>query len=196
MFSGTADFDPALTYFLSEQVGGSTYDIFFAKYDNLANFLWAKSMGSTYPDAGNSIALSPIGSGIYLTGYFTNSIDLDPGPGNATYTLQTGNESIFLAKYSNTVTNIFNEQANENITLSAYPNPSKETITIKTGRGTFIATSNLKIVNTLGETVYQKQIVNTQTPIQLDVSFLKAGLYVVSLSSQKGNGYARFMKLE
>lgn len=193
-FNGISDFDPNFGAANLTAIG--TDDVFFAKYDSYGNYLWAKNIGGNFDDEATSIKLAPNGNSIFLTGFFTNSIDLDPGPGNATYTFQTGNESIFLAKYSNTVTNIFNEQANENITLSAYPNPSIETITIKTGQGTFIARSTLKIANTLGETVYQKQIVNTQTPIQLDVSFLKAGFYVVGVNTEKGSGYARFMKVE
>ncbi|MFH1335205.1 MAG: hypothetical protein ABII96_01695, partial [Candidatus Zixiibacteriota bacterium] len=73
-------------------------DIFFAKYDSLGNYLWAKSTGGSSYEVGNSIAVDDLGS-VYLTGPFSGTnVDFDPGP--TTVNLNSaGGYDIFLAKY-------------------------------------------------------------------------------------------------
>ncbi|MGI8893796.1 MAG: SBBP repeat-containing protein [Bacteroidia bacterium] len=76
-FDGIVDFDPNLSgnYYLTS-AGGS--DIYILKLDANGNFLWAKSMGGSLGDEGNSIAIDA-GGNIYTTGYFRNTADFDPG---------------------------------------------------------------------------------------------------------------------
>ncbi|MEI6456258.1 MAG: SBBP repeat-containing protein [bacterium] len=73
------DFDPGEgSALLSSSVGT---DIFFAKYDSLGNYLWAKSIGSTSDDVGARIAVDDEGN-VYITGWFESvNVDFDPGPG-------------------------------------------------------------------------------------------------------------------
>jgi gliding motility-associated-like protein len=59
-------------------------------------FEWAKSMGGTDNEAGNSMAVDASGN-IYTTGYFGGSADFDPGTG--TFNLSAGaNPDIFVLK--------------------------------------------------------------------------------------------------
>lgn len=53
-----------------ESIG--SYDIFIAKYDEAGNYIWAKNMGGTQTDQGNSICADSIGN-IYITGFYCNS---------------------------------------------------------------------------------------------------------------------------
>ena len=94
-FNGTVDFNPGAG--IANLIAISGYDIFFAKYNANGNYIWAKSMGSTSEDFGNSIALDKYGN-CYLSGYFQNTPDFDPGPGIANLTA-VGGEDIFFAKY-------------------------------------------------------------------------------------------------
>ncbi len=99
-FRLTADFDPgtgsADTAYLT---GAGWEDIFFAKYSNSGDYIWAKSLGGPFEaDIGNSIALDDSGN-VYLTGYFRDTADFDPGPGTANL-ISAGNPDIFFAKYS------------------------------------------------------------------------------------------------
>lgn len=95
-FNGTADFDPGTgTYNLTP--AGST-DIYLAKYDASGNFIWVKSMGGTNSDVASALAVDASGN-TYITGYFTETADLDPGSGTQNLVSLNGN-NIFIAKYS------------------------------------------------------------------------------------------------
>jgi hypothetical protein len=95
-FQLTCNFNPNGTANLTTNGG---YSIFFAKYSNSGNYLWAKNFGSagigTIQEA-NAIALDKQGS-IFLTGYFTGTTNLNPaGVHNIT---SNGTQDIFIAKY-------------------------------------------------------------------------------------------------
>ncbi len=45
------------------------------------NWLWAKAMGGTDDDRGNSIAIDPASGDVYTTGPFWGTVDFDPGAG-------------------------------------------------------------------------------------------------------------------
>ncbi|MDX2173949.1 MAG: SBBP repeat-containing protein [Bacteroidota bacterium] len=79
-FSGTADFDPgAGTYTLASN--GSS-DNYVAKLNSTGNFVWAKQIGGS--SAEKSFWLSLDGAGnVYTTGYFSTTVDFDPGAGVA-----------------------------------------------------------------------------------------------------------------
>ncbi|HLG36293.1 MAG TPA: T9SS type A sorting domain-containing protein [Bacteroidia bacterium] len=79
-FGGTVDFDPGTGVFNLTSTGLN--DIFISKLDSSGNFIWAKAMGGTSQDFGESIVLDSEGSGhIYTTGYFNGTVDFDPGTG-------------------------------------------------------------------------------------------------------------------
>jgi Beta-propeller repeat len=93
-FTGTADFDPGAATFNLTAAGGS--DIFVSKLDAAGNFVWAKRMGGTGADGGSSITVDASGN-VYTTGYFTGTVDFDPGA--ATFNLTAaGLDDIFVSK--------------------------------------------------------------------------------------------------
>jgi hypothetical protein len=87
----TSDFDPGPDEFLLTAFSG-TGDVFIQKLDSDGNFIWAKSIyGYGYDDQASSIDVSPDGNEIYISGFFQDSADFDPGVG--TYLVeQTGIE--------------------------------------------------------------------------------------------------------
>lgn len=96
-FFGTLDFDPGPgEAYLSSNTENSA-DIFIAKYDASGNLIFVKAIGGPGYDQGNAIALDANGH-IYITGYFNQTVDFDPGSGQANRTTQ-GSNDIFLAKY-------------------------------------------------------------------------------------------------
>ncbi len=98
VFGGTVNFDPGsgTANLIST---GTTRDMFFAKYDSAGNYVWAKSIGGI--QANNEVMdIALDGSGyLYLTGYFTNTVDFDPGSGTTNLTSTGRSSDAFLAKY-------------------------------------------------------------------------------------------------
>ncbi|HNR86597.1 MAG TPA: SBBP repeat-containing protein, partial [Taishania sp.] len=77
-FNNSVDFDPgAGVYNLSSQ---GNADVFILKLDALGDFVWAKTLGGTAADYGQSITVD-INNNIYITGYFNGTVDFDPGVG-------------------------------------------------------------------------------------------------------------------
>ena len=95
----TSDFDPGPG--VTNISVDSPADAFVAKYDPDGRLLFALKLdgSATYPYSGSveGIATNATGN-IFVTGYFDNAIDFDPGPGSTTLTTNGGND-IFLAKY-------------------------------------------------------------------------------------------------
>ncbi len=76
-FAGTVDFDPGPGVF---NLTASSSDIFILKLDANGNLLWVKDSESSGADFANDIACDN-NSNLYVTGYFSDSVDFDPGPG-------------------------------------------------------------------------------------------------------------------
>ena len=94
-FNGTADFDPDGGVTNLTSVG--SVDVFIAKYDSSGGLVWAKGVGGTGADNGNSIQVDSSGN-TYVTGYFNGTVDFDPD-GGVTNLTSVGSEDIFIAKY-------------------------------------------------------------------------------------------------
>ncbi len=92
-FMGTADFDPSAGTFILTSAGRE--DIFISKLDTDGNFVWAKAMGGTFLDLGNSIAVDAEGN-VYSTGLFEGTADFDPGI--STFNLTAVSPTIFISK--------------------------------------------------------------------------------------------------
>lgn len=60
------------------------------------NYEWAKKMGGAGFEQGNDIAVDEAGN-VYATGYFSGTVDFDPGAGIANLT-STGESNIFICK--------------------------------------------------------------------------------------------------
>lgn len=97
-FGATCDFDPGLgTFFITANVGVTeNSDIFVSKLDQYGNFIWAKGIGGSDFDEGYGIDVDKFGN-VYTTGYFSNTVDFDPGV-NVSNNTSFGNYDIFVLK--------------------------------------------------------------------------------------------------
>ncbi|MEO5350176.1 MAG: SBBP repeat-containing protein, partial [Magnetococcus sp. YQC-3] len=93
-FSGTVDFDPGEGVSNLTSAGG--WDIFIQKLDASGNLMWAKRAGAQSGDQGYSLKVDDTGN-VYLTGYFQNTVDFDPGEGVTNLTSE-GSTDIFIQK--------------------------------------------------------------------------------------------------
>ncbi|MEP7374766.1 MAG: SBBP repeat-containing protein [Chitinophagaceae bacterium] len=92
-FTGTADFDPGPGVFNLITRNGIS-NVCIAKLGKDGNFIWAKQL-----TGGNQWCYSTTldnNGGLYITGYFGNTSDFDPGPG--VYNLSTPRYDVFICK--------------------------------------------------------------------------------------------------
>ncbi len=96
-FSDKIDVDPSSgTYNLSTR-SSSNYDIFICKYSNNSKLIWAKSLVNLRFCGITQIALDP-NQNLIVTGWFRDSIDLDPSSNKAMrYSINA--YSLFIAKF-------------------------------------------------------------------------------------------------
>ncbi len=71
------------------------HDIFIAKIDTDGNLIWSKTIGGSETDACESLIIS--NDNIYATGYFSGTVDFDPGSGINAIT-STGVEDAYVLK--------------------------------------------------------------------------------------------------
>jgi hypothetical protein len=100
-FQGTCDFDPGPG--IDEHISNGGCDIYLAKFSADGNFIWARTWGGQRSDvfleSGADIALG-LKQDIYVSGYFSNSVDFDPGSGEDWHTLvNEGGGASFVSKF-------------------------------------------------------------------------------------------------
>jgi hypothetical protein len=96
VFQGTVDFDPG-TGTDNRTSNAGSMDIYLTKYDVSGSYQWTKVVGGASSDYGISVATDSSGN-VYLTGYFTGTVDFDPGTGTDNRT-SLGVDDIYLTKY-------------------------------------------------------------------------------------------------
>jgi alpha-tubulin suppressor-like RCC1 family protein len=93
-FQGTVDFDPGAA--TTNLTSAGSDDIFISQLDLSGNLIWAKRIGGSGVDNGNSIAVDSTGN-VYTTGLFSGTADFDPGA--VTFNLTTaGQTDAFVSK--------------------------------------------------------------------------------------------------
>jgi hypothetical protein len=95
-FDALTDFDPGNG--ISNLSSAGYTDIFFAKYDQAGNYIYAKRLGSTGYDYGSGMVVDGSGN-VFLTGSFENAVDFDPDPAGLANVITAGRSDIFIAKY-------------------------------------------------------------------------------------------------
>lgn len=78
VFQDTVDFDPGAG--VTELISEGSQDVFILKLNSSGDFQWARSLGGSSIERGNSIAIDHSGN-VLVTGSFRNTADLDPGSG-------------------------------------------------------------------------------------------------------------------
>ena len=193
-FRNTIDFDPDGGV-LNLSANGTNSDIYFAKLDSNGSLIWVRQMGATGIDAGIDIALGSINNDVYLTGLFQSQCDFDPDTASSAL-LNTGTfkSSIFIAKYSNTLTSV-KQHDNYPISLSSYPNPANKIINISFSDDNLIKSTNLKleVYDNMGKKVLTSEVISN--PYKIDISKLTSGIYFIKIYSRECILSSKFNKL-
>ena len=90
----TADFDPGPGVANLTTAG---LDAFVSKLDSSGSYVWARSFGSRQGAVGKSVAVDMSGN-VYTAGYFSGTVDFDPGPGTATLSSIALMADVFILK--------------------------------------------------------------------------------------------------
>jgi len=183
-FYGTADFDPSGDTYNLTSAGQS--DIFIQKLDADGNFVWAKRMGGASYDYGFSITTDASGN-VYTTGYFEGTADFEPSAGTSNLT-SAGGGNIFVAKYAQTNVGISDWSASS---ISIYPNPVNDKLSIVNNQ---LAIKNVEITDLAGKTMVSRQISDNNSNIEIDLSDLNHGMYVVLIRTDKELFTAKIVK--
>ena len=93
-FSGTVDVDFSATNY--DLTSNGLDDAFVAKYTEQGGFVWAKSFGSLGKDRGYTLAIASDDS-IRLGGFFSETVDFDPGAGTNFLTSAGAGDGFVLA---------------------------------------------------------------------------------------------------
>ena len=99
-FRSTVDFNPGDG--VEEYTCLGDFAAFLTKFDTDGNYLWTKVWGDQGADAPHGIVTDVIlgnDSSIYVTGYYSGTIDLDPGPETDNHTSHLYAEDLFLIKF-------------------------------------------------------------------------------------------------
>ncbi|MBK9732783.1 MAG: T9SS type A sorting domain-containing protein [Chitinophagaceae bacterium] len=170
-FQGTTDFDPGTGTTNVTATGDD--DIFICKLDASGNLIWVKNIGGDGNDIGVGMTLDA-DKNIYVTGYFTETVDFDPEA--TTYELtSSGGLDAFQMKVGNANQTGIHETSGSIGEVTIYPNP---------GQGFFHVAcqhviDELKITNGFGQTVHQFHPNNNTC----DFFVLEKGMYFIQISS-------------
>ncbi|MCS3795014.1 SBBP repeat-containing protein [Niastella sp. OAS944] len=94
-FVTDADFDPGTGTQILTSAGSA--DIFITKRSLTGDLLWAKRIGDTRTDGGTEIGLDASGN-VYVSGYFSGTVDFDPGPATQPMSATLNRYGIFILK--------------------------------------------------------------------------------------------------
>ena len=147
-FIGTADFDPGPDSF--NLTSANNGDVFISKLDSFGDFVWAKQIGGSGNDQGNSITIDKAGN-IYTTGLFRDTTDFDPGSGVFNL-VSAGFIDIFVLKMSPTPTVSIKEDSGT-ASFLMYPNPTAGNLIIDLDH--HYSAVEVVIRNVLGQPVFQ-----------------------------------------
>jgi hypothetical protein len=98
-YFGTTDFDPDTSTHIISFQAGTNPNAFVAKYDTTGKFHWVKTFGTSSSERGTDIVVDRFG-GVYSTGYYSTTIDLNPNNGVST-AIARGSTDAYIQKLDN-----------------------------------------------------------------------------------------------
>lgn len=96
-FNGTVDVDPGPGVQNIVSTSNTNQDFYIIKLDPAGNLAWAKQVGSASLEYSLAITTDQAGA-VYTTGYFTNTLDFDPGPGVYNMSIVGNSRDVFIMK--------------------------------------------------------------------------------------------------
>ena len=185
---GPIDADPGPNVFNLSTLPDS--DIYFAKLDTNANFIWAFNYGDGQFRETSDLLIK--NDKIYYCGSFDqagsqNLLDLNPFAGENGFDSITASYVVKLAQPE-----ILNVEilSSKNI-IHVYPNPTSTNLNLQSSVN--LNNASLKIISLLGQTVFEKQNLSG-LDFSFDVSKLSSGLYIIEITQKSHKEILKFIK--
>ena len=175
-YMNTVDFDPGGD--TSSLSATGDIEIFLARYDASGHYLWAGSIGGTKMEESTTLALDAQHN-IYLTGFFKETADFNPGPGTANLT-SGGEEDAFIAKFKAAVTTATTQP--NTLKVSIYPVPATNTLHVTMPDPT--APLDVAVFDQSGRLVAKQQ--GQSGMLSVDLAGFAAGIYYARIVSGEG----------
>ncbi|WP_205503339.1 T9SS type A sorting domain-containing protein [Rufibacter psychrotolerans] len=170
-------------------------DLLLLKYGlGYGGFTWARSIGNAQDQVGMAL-LTDIGQKVYLAGAFGGTLNFNSaGMMPVTRAAQGQNTDAFLVKYENTLS-ASAEELDMHLKVRAYPNPASESLTLEVSPEMKGRNYVLKLVNSLGVTVHERQVEFAASGKQVvDLPQLPAGNYTLVLQNESLHLTKNFVK--
>ncbi len=178
-FGGSADFDPGIKTYNLNSAGQN--DLFISKWDSLGNLKWVQQAGGVASDVGYALC-SDKDENLYAAGFFSASVDFDPGTGSAIMNSE-GMADIFILKLKPVDLGI--KTAGNVPQFVFYPNPAGDRVNLQLSDATQgNCVWQVQVINGLGQILAIK-VVSVNTINEIDLSGLPVGIYVIRLLSDE-----------
>ncbi|PSR52250.1 hypothetical protein AHMF7605_01290 [Adhaeribacter arboris] len=168
-FGGPVDFDPGEGVF--NLVSTFNNGVFIQKLNAAGNFSGAVQL----PGRASSIINDKQGN-IYMTGFFFNTSDFDPGPDTVNLHAENNTEIFILKLNRATILNIPKTIADSEIFL--YPNPTSDKVTINLSNS---VKPFLVRISDLNGKVVREQAVQNATKAPINMTGLAKGMYLITV---------------
>ncbi len=170
--SPSIDFDSGIVLTNS---GGT--NLFIIKYTADGNVVWAKNVTGTGGNWANGITTDN-SNAIYVTGAFTgDSLSCDT---NLLINYSTSSQDMFVAKLQQPPASIQQLSVGAK-NLLVYPNPTNGQIRVAFANWGY---EQITLFDALGREVYHTALTGFEKQVELNISFLKAGLYYLRATNK------------
>ena len=181
-FQDTTDFNPGADTFILVNTGA---DAFIQKLSAAGDFEWAVKLGGEGSTTLTSLKLDNAGN-IFSSGHFSLSSDFDTSSDTLLLTSKGGSD-VFIHKMKTDIPVGISEFSFAEVLV--YPNPSTGSYIVELPEGQTQA--QMRVVDTSGKLVYQKEL--SQTKTQIVMNDLPSGMYIINI--QLNNGKTVYGKL-
>ncbi|MGB6036904.1 MAG: T9SS type A sorting domain-containing protein, partial [Cryomorphaceae bacterium] len=185
-------FDVSATFipddFTSQVPSNGASDVFVAVYEaNSGDFIEAETFGGTGGEKAND-AFFAGSSGLSIVGQFSSSLSLVEGESISAAGFEDGFRADFTYLYDLSTANALTEKD-----VNIYPVPAIAEV--------FIQLSNIdgnstqvKLINIIGQTVFESDYRNSTDLIKIDISKLNQGVYLAEITTGGGSITKRLIK--
>ncbi len=99
-FIDTVDFDPGPSTYNLASITSGYEETYVAKFDTNGAFIWARHFAGTSNQQPYALAVDKAGNA-YVTGYFTTTVDFDPGSGASPLMASGSSQDMFVCRINN-----------------------------------------------------------------------------------------------